>query len=147
MILSLAGYKPCAKRWNLDTKDIYLLSSFWEHKSGHYGGYVCQEKHILDSGAFSAFSGKNNSFDWDGYVKKYADFVLKNNIQRFFELDIDVVVGLEKVEYYRKYLEDRTGRLFLFGMQAGGRIILFGCVKIIPMLRSVRPLRWKRVGG
>ena len=133
MILYLAGYKPCAKRWNLDTKDIYLLSSFWEHKSGHYGGYVCQEKHILDSGAFSAFSGKNNSFDWDGYVKKYADFVLKNNIQRFFELDIDVVVGLEKVEYYR--------------MQAGGRIILFGCVKIIPMLRSVRPLRWKRVGG
>ena len=88
MILYLAGYKPCAKRWNLDTKDIYLLSSFWEHKSGHYGGYVCQEKHILDSGAFSAFSGKNNSFDWDGYVKKYADFVLKNNIQRFFELDI-----------------------------------------------------------
>ena len=110
MILYLAGYKPCAKRWNLDTKDIYLLSSFWEHKSGHYGGYVCQEKHILDSGAFSAFSGKNNSFDWDGYVKKYADFVLKNNIQRFFELDIEVVVGLEKVEYYRKYLEDRTGR-------------------------------------
>ena len=52
MILYLAGYKPCAKRWNLDTKDIYLLSSFWEHKSGHYGGYVCQEKHILDSGAF-----------------------------------------------------------------------------------------------
>lgn len=97
MILYLAGYKYCAKRWNLDTKDIYLLSSFWEHKSGHYGSYVCQEKHILDSGAFSAFSGKNDSFDWDGYVKKYADFVLKNNIQCFFELDIDVVVGLEKV--------------------------------------------------
>mgnify|MGYP000984289108 CR=1 FL=1 len=106
MILYLAGYKYCAKRWNLDTKDIYLLSSFWEHKSGHYGSYVCQEKHILDSGAFSAFSGKNDSFDWDGYVKKYADFVLKNNIQRFFELDIDVVVGLEKVEYYRRYLEN-----------------------------------------
>ncbi|UQT35709.1 hypothetical protein M5E82_09040 [Parabacteroides distasonis] len=148
MILYLAGYKPCAKRWNLDTKDIYLLSSFWEHKSGHYGGYVCQEKHILDSGAFSAFSGKNNSFDWDGYVKKYADFVLKNNIQRFFELDIDVVVGLEKVEYYRKYLEDRTGRRPIPVWHASrGRIILFGCVKIIPMLRSVRPLRWKRVGG
>ena len=46
MILYLAGYKYCAKRWNLDTKDIYLLSSFWEHKSGHYGSYVCQEKHL-----------------------------------------------------------------------------------------------------
>ncbi|MCS3283394.1 hypothetical protein NXV73_13890 [Bacteroides salyersiae] len=94
----------------MDTSDIYLLSSFWEHKSGKYGSYVLQEKHILDSGAFSAFSGKNNGFDWDGYVRKYADFILKNNIQKFFELDIDVVVGLRKVEYYRRYLEDKTGR-------------------------------------
>ena len=46
----------------------------------------------------------------DSYVRKYADFILKNNIQKFFELDIDVVVGLRKVEYYRCYLEDKTGR-------------------------------------
>lgn len=110
MILYLAGYKPCARRWCMDTSDIYLLSSFWEHKSGRYGSYVLQKKHILDSGAFSAFSGKNNGFDWDSYVRKYADFILKNNIQKFFELDIDVVVGLRKVEYYRRYLEDKTGR-------------------------------------
>lgn len=110
MILYLAGYKPCDRRWKLDTSNIHLLSSYWEHKGGKYGTYVRQEKHILDSGAFSAFSGKNNSFDWDSYVKKYANFILQNNIQRFFELDIDVVVGLTKVEYYRSYLEDRTGR-------------------------------------
>ena len=36
-----------------------------------------KRSYILDSGAFSAFSGKNDSFDWDGYVKKYADFVFK----------------------------------------------------------------------
>ena len=110
MILYLAGFKSSARRWKLDTSNIYLLSSFWEHKSGKYGEYVKQEKHILDSGAFSAFSGKNNNFDWDTYVKKYANFIIQNNIQKFFELDIDVVVGLEKVEYYRRYLEDRTGR-------------------------------------
>lgn len=110
MILYLAGYKPCARSWCIDTSDIYLLSSFWEHKSGRYGSYVLQQKHILDSGAFSAFSGKNNGLDWDSYIRKYADFILKNNIQKFFELDIDVVVGLRKVEYYRRYLEDKTGR-------------------------------------
>lgn len=110
MILYLAGFKSSARRWKLDTSNIYLLSSFWEHKSGKYDEYVKQEKHILDSGAFSAFSGKNNNFDWDTYVKKYANFIIQNNIQKFFELDIDVVVGLEKVEYYRRYLEDRTGR-------------------------------------
>lgn len=110
MILYLAAYKRCDSSWNLNTNHIYLLSSFWEHKSGVFGEYVRQEKHILDSGAFSAFSGKNNNFDWNTYVKKYANFIIQNNIQKFFELDIDVVVGLEKVEYYRRYLEDRTGR-------------------------------------
>jgi len=110
MILYLASYKTCAKRWNLDTKDIYLLSSFWEHKSGNCDSFVYQDRHILDSEAFSAFSGKNNNFDWDGYVRKYADFVYKNNIRLFFELDIDIVVGIDKVEYYREYLKDRTGR-------------------------------------
>lgn len=109
MILYLAGYKPCDGRWNLDTSDIYILSSFWEHKSGKYGAYVRQEKHILDSGAFSSFSGKLNNIDWDVYVKKYADFIITNKIQKFFELDIDCVVGLQKVEDMRKYLEDRTG--------------------------------------
>lgn len=69
-----------------------------------------QDKHILDSGAFSAFSGKNNNYDWDNYVKKYANFIIETGNKLFFELDIDNVVGLKKVEDYRKYLEDRTGR-------------------------------------
>ena len=50
---------------------IYIfLVPFREHKSGRYGNYVLQEKHILDSGAFSAFSGNNNGFDWDSFIKK-----------------------------------------------------------------------------
>lgn len=110
MIVYLAGYKSYAESWKLDTSDIYILSSYWEHKKGSFGDYVLQDKHILDSGAFSAFSGKNDGFDWDGYVKEYAEFIRKNNIRLFFELDIDVVVGLEKVEYYRKYIEDHVGR-------------------------------------
>lgn len=110
MILYLAAYKRCARRWNIDTQDIYLLSSFWEYRHGRCDSYLLQDRHILDSGAFSAFSGKKSSLDWDSYVKKYADFIIKNNIQKFFELDIDNVVGLKKVEYYRHYLEDKVGR-------------------------------------
>ena len=109
MIVYLAGYKSCDKKWNLDTSEIHLLSSFWEHKGGTYGDYVRQDKHILDSGAFSSFSGKYNSMNWGDYVKKYADFIVKNQIKKYFELDIDCVVGLQKVEDFRKYLEDRTG--------------------------------------
>lgn len=77
MILYLAGFKSSARRWKLDTSNIYLLSSFWEHKSGKYGEYVKQEKHILDSGAFSAFSGKNNNFDWDTYVKSMQTLLFR----------------------------------------------------------------------
>jgi hypothetical protein len=112
MIVYLAGFKTIERTWIKQTKDIYLLSSFWEHKTGRYGDYVNQEKHILDSGAFSAIndkSGKYKNFDWDSYVKKYIAFIKHTKQKLFFELDIDCVVGLNKVEYYRKQIEDGVG--------------------------------------
>jgi hypothetical protein len=112
MIVYLAGFKTIEKDWNKSTEDIYILSSFWEHKNGKYGEYVTQDKHILDSGAFSAINdktGKYKNFDWDSYVKKYIAFIKHTKQKLFFELDIDCVVGLNKVEYYRKQIEDGTG--------------------------------------
>lgn len=113
MIVYLAGFSSIDKFFKEPTKDIYLLSSFWEHKSGKFGEYVLQDRHILDSGAFSAINdktGKYKNFDWDNYVKKYIAFIKKTNQKLFFELDIDCVVGLKKVEYYRKKIEDAVGR-------------------------------------
>lgn len=112
MIIYLAGFKTIEKTWNKPTNDIYLLSSFWEHKTGKYGNYVTQDKHILDSGAYSAINdktGKYKNFNWDEYVKKYIAFIKQTNQKLFFELDIDCVVGLPKVEYYRKQIEDAIG--------------------------------------
>lgn len=112
MKIYLAGFKTIEKTWNKSTKDIYLLSSFWEHKNGKYSEYVLQEKHILDSGAFTAINdktGKYKNFDWDLYCKKYIAFINHTKQKLFFELDIDCVVGLQKVEYLRKMIEDGTG--------------------------------------
>ena len=112
MIVYLAGFKTIEKHWNQNTNEIYILSSFWEHKSGNFGEYVLQEKHILDSGAYSAINdktGKYNNFDWDNYVKKYIAFIKYTKQKLFFELDIDCVIGLNKVEYYRKQIEDAVG--------------------------------------
>jgi hypothetical protein len=112
MIVYLAGFKTIEKTWNKPINDVYLLSSFWEHKSGKFGEYVKQERHILDSGAFSAINdktGKYKNFDWDAYVKKYISFIKHTEQKLFFELDIDCVVGLKKVEYYRKQIEDAIG--------------------------------------
>ena len=112
MKIYLAGFKTIAKKYTEPTKDIYLLSSFWEHKGGTYGEYVSEDNHILDSGAFTAINdktGKYKNFDWDKYCDKYIAFIKKTNQKLFFELDIDCVVGLEKVEYYRKKIEDAIG--------------------------------------
>jgi len=51
-----------------------------------------------------------NGVDWDSYIDKYADFITQNNVEHFFELDIDVVVGLPAVRKLRRRLETRTGR-------------------------------------
>lgn len=64
---------------------------------------------LLDSGAFTFFSS-GKTVDWDEYLKRYAGFIRRNNVEHFFELDIDVLVGYEKVIYFRKKLEDMTGK-------------------------------------
>lgn len=65
---------------------------------------------LLDSGAFTFMQNNKNHLDWNEYLEKYADFILRNNIENFFELDIDSVVGYDKVKEYRKRLELLTGR-------------------------------------
>ena len=71
---------------------------------------------LLDSGAFTFMGGfsysKNDkiSVDFEEYIEKYAEFIVANNIEKFFELDVDSVVGYEKVKEYRKRLEALTNR-------------------------------------
>jgi len=112
MIVYLAGFKTIENTYNKNPKDIYLLSSFFEHKTASdIPKFLYQEKHILDSGAYSTFNNiqKAKSIDWIEYTKKYIQFIKKTNAKLFFELDIDGVVGLQKVEYLRKLIEDGVG--------------------------------------
>jgi len=66
---------------------------------------------LLDSGAFTYMNQKKaaKGVDWDDYVDRYSDYINENNIKKFFELDIDNVVGLKRVEQLRARLESRTG--------------------------------------
>lgn len=47
---------------------------------------------------------------WEEYIERYAEFINRNNIKKFFELDIDSLVGYDKVIQYRKKLESLTNR-------------------------------------
>ena len=93
-----------------DFAHAYILQSF-------YYADEFTEKHIipnakdflLDSGAFTFMQGKGHT-DWNEYLERYADFINRNRIKHFFELDIDSVVGYEEVKRLRRNLERLTGR-------------------------------------
>ena len=113
MQLYLAGVAPWREE-GLYTKTIldhkpYILESFFyademtKKMIPHYGDF------LLDSGAFTFMKGKGHT-DWDEYVERYADFINENNVKKFFELDIDSVVGYDEVLRLRAKLEKLTNR-------------------------------------
>lgn len=65
---------------------------------------------LLDSGAFTFMQDNSTHLDWNAYIERYAAFIVRNDIQKYFELDIDSVVGYEKVKEFRNTLERLTNR-------------------------------------
>lgn len=99
------GYDPIIKEHR-----PYILESFYyvdedtERLLPYFGGF------LLDSGAFTFMQNAKNHVVWEEYLERYADFINRNHIDKFFELDIDSVVGYKKVLEYRKMLERLTGK-------------------------------------
>lgn len=94
-----------------DWKDLCILESyFYARKNVWFERlYFKGCDLLLDSGAFT-FMASGKRVDWDKYVEEYAAFINKYQIQKFFELDIDSIVGLQEVERLRAKLETLTGR-------------------------------------
>lgn len=90
--------------------DLYILESFYYQKDWMQPLIKQFKEFLLDSGAFTYMSGNGAAVDFDKYLEDYADFINKNDISLFFELDIDSVVGLKKVEQLRRRLESLTGK-------------------------------------
>lgn len=70
------------------------------------------ENILIDSGAHSFQFGKK--VDWVEYTKKYADFI-KNfdrpNVLGYFEMDIENIIGYDKVLELRKILEKVSNKI------------------------------------
>ena len=89
---------------------IYALSSFY-HINSRYSQYIHKFKDfLLDSGAFTFIKKSKDNIDWNKYLERYAGYITENKIEKFFELDIDSVVGYEKVKEFRNTLERLTCR-------------------------------------
>lgn len=88
----------------------YILESFYyanadtERLLPYFGDF------LLDSGVFTFMSNCKNNVDWNDYIERYCHFINKNDIKKFFELDIDSIVGYDKVKQYRKAIEQKTGK-------------------------------------
>lgn len=88
-----------------------ILESYYYCRSNKYIPKLIPylKSFLLDSGAFTFMQGKA-AVNWDEYVEEYAAFIRKYDIDLFFELDIDSIVGLKEVERLRKKLEYLTGK-------------------------------------
>ena len=95
-------------------RNYYILESYYYCKKNRWIPnlikQINKECFMLDSGAFTFMSDAKITVNWEKYVDEYAEFINKYNITQFIEMDIDVVVGIDKVEQLRKRLEKLTGK-------------------------------------
>lgn len=87
----------------------YILESFFyadpdtERLLPYFGDF------LLDSGAFTFMQGNGGVPNWDEYTERYADFINRNKIKKYFEMDVDSVAGYATVKRLRAKLERLTG--------------------------------------
>lgn len=89
---------------------MYLLRTFVSKEPWFLKYYSQAKDIILDSGAFTFMSGGKTNISWDEYVESYAHFIRKTGVEHFIELDIDAIVGYEKVKELRQQLIAATNK-------------------------------------
>lgn len=108
MRIYLAGFQA-HKDIFFKVKPKYILESFYYIKSNDFIKYKNEvaKSILLDSGAFTLLNSKKN-IKFDNYIEEYAKYIRDNKIELYFEMDIDSIIGLKRVEEYRNYLEKYT---------------------------------------
>lgn len=99
-----------------ELKRAFVLQSFYYMTDNNYfaKNHSKCANFLLDSGIFSLVYGAkkveiNDKF-FKNYCDKYADFIKTHNIQHYFELDLDALIGEKGVLKLRDRLEARAGR-------------------------------------
>lgn len=94
-------------KWN-------LMSYYVIRKKTALAEYVRDnsEEILIDSGAHSFQKGKK--VEWVKYTQEFADFIKKYdrpNVIGYFEMDVDNIIGYEKVLELRKILENVSDKI------------------------------------
>lgn len=114
--------RHCKSTWQeLVTRESYIGGNLFEGanilQSFYYANDFTEnivipscENFMLDSGVFTLAYGSGGKVDFYSYTDKYIEFINKNNVELFFEMDVDDIAGLEKAEELRRRIEKGTGR-------------------------------------
>jgi hypothetical protein len=86
--------------------DFFRLQTFYHISNKEALDIHKYKGFLLDSGAFSFFSGKK--VDWNDYTTKYIDFINKYDVECFFELDLYSIIGIKETEKLRNRIEKKT---------------------------------------
>ena len=116
MKIFMSGLEASGEFWDITKlvpKFKYILCSFYYLKDDIFQEIKRKsDLLIIDSGAHSFQKGKK--VDWVEYTKKYADWIEKNDspqIVGYFEMDVDNLIGYEKVLELRKILEAKSNKI------------------------------------
>lgn len=111
MKIFLAGNDALKPHIYIREKAPFVLQTFWDIKKCD-DDYIKQtistpKMFFLDSGAFT-FMNSGKKVDWESYLTEYINFINKYDIKYFFELDLDTIIGVEKVKKLTNRLERET---------------------------------------
>lgn len=112
-LASVSNLKSCVKEGLVSIVGVKVLETFYDCRKNKWFAEQIPtfSKFLLDSGAFTFLNSKSNAhLDWDEYADAYSDFITSHNVQHFFELDIDPILGIKGVEKLRARIEARTGK-------------------------------------
>ena len=116
MILYLAGEAYGRDIFPIVDYKFNRLETFWNVFNNQQieENILRYNNFILDSGAFTFINakkqGKNIKIDFDYFVEAFCDYVNAFSINNFFEMDVDGILGYDKVKQYRRLIEQKTGK-------------------------------------
>lgn len=111
MKLCLAGTSGVYESTRPYLNDVpYMLESFFYFCNFQKPLIKTADLFLLDSGAFTFMNGAKGKVNWDEYISKYIAFINENDVEHYFELDIDAIVGYEEVKRIRARIESETGK-------------------------------------
>lgn len=113
MIVYLAGEAYGKEVFNHHHHDFNRLDSFYYCKNTPWQEENIKKykRYILDSGAFTFIMSKSKKkVDINVFTEQYIEYINANQIDLFFEMDVDKVFGYDKVKQLRKRIEQGTGK-------------------------------------